>query len=94
MINTGLFLIACFSIFSLAFLTRIYLLLKYKWVGKDSFYNFLVAQEIRKKESYLILSINLWFPSDMIIRLYFIGFCRYLKINIIKNYNIYHQFLT
>ena len=49
MINTGLFLIACFSIFSLAFLIRIYLLLKYKWVGKDSFYNFLVAQEIRKK---------------------------------------------
>lgn len=42
-------LIACVSIFSLTFFTRIYFLLKYKWVGIDSFYNFLVSQEIRKK---------------------------------------------
>jgi len=43
------FLITCFSIFIIAFFTRIYFLLKYQWVGKDTFYNFLVAQEIRKK---------------------------------------------
>jgi len=43
------FLIICLSIFVIAFLTRIYFLLKYQWVGKDTFYNLLVAQEIRKK---------------------------------------------
>ena len=38
-------------IFITAFFLRSYLLLKYKWVGKDSFYHFIVAQEIRKNKS-------------------------------------------
>ena len=44
------FLIALFIIFSMAIFTRIYFLLKYKWVGTDTFYNLLIAQEIRKKK--------------------------------------------
>jgi len=37
--------------FTLGGLIRSYLLLKYKWVGKDSFYHFIVAQRIRRDKS-------------------------------------------
>lgn len=35
---------------TISILFRSYLLLKYKWVGKDSFYHLLVAQEIKKNK--------------------------------------------
>ncbi len=44
-------LVVILLIFITAFFLRSYLLLKYKWVGKDSFYHFIVAQEIRKNKS-------------------------------------------
>ena len=38
------------------FLIRMYLLLKYRWVGKDTFYHFIVAKTIKEKG----------FPPDLI----------------------------
>jgi hypothetical protein len=37
--------------FILSVIIRSYLLVRYKWVGSDSFYNFIVAKEIRKNKS-------------------------------------------
>ncbi len=37
-------------IFALAFTLRSYLLIKYKWVGKDTFYHLIVAQTINNKK--------------------------------------------
>jgi len=46
---TILVIIGLSVVLTLSLFTRFYLLLKYKWVGKDTFYHFLVARIIKNK---------------------------------------------
>lgn len=57
-------LLLIFLIFFLGFIFRSYLLMKYKWVGKDSFYHLIISQEIRKKKKIPDIINNFVIPEE------------------------------